>query len=298
MKKEDVLQLLPILNERSISKGELDVVYTEYQNWSRHGLLIDGLKHKKGQQSKLSMKEYLWLRIVDKLIRFGVNYNSIIEIKSKVFAPIEPELIFVAIEKEDSEFAIDYPEEYELVTQALNNESEYRENMKAEFQEVFSSFELILISIISSGLDVKILVSESGANEIIMENIELENDDIERVKSILCSAHIVIPFSELISKYLDLDNFDCCNPVFSPLTKEEHQLIKLIRGVRFKNLKSVEVSYKDGVADKLLVSELKKKVKVESRLLDHLQKGTYQNITFKTQDDNIVSFVNTRKYKL
>jgi len=39
-------------------------------------------------------------------------------------------------------------------------------------------------------------------------------------------------------------------------------------------------------------------VKVESRLLDHLQKGTYQNITFKTQDDNIVSFVNTRKYKL
>ena len=94
MKKEDVLQLLPILNERSISKGELDVVYTEYQNWSRHGLLIDGLEHKKGQQSKLSMKEYLWLRIVDKLIRFGVNYNSIIEIKSKVFAPIVPEIIF------------------------------------------------------------------------------------------------------------------------------------------------------------------------------------------------------------
>jgi hypothetical protein len=41
-----------------------------------------------------------------------------------------------------------------------------------------------------------------------------------------------------------------------------------------------------------------KKVKLESRLLEHIKKGDYQTISLDTVDGKIINFENTQKIKL
>jgi len=55
--------------------------------------------------------------------------------------------------------------------------------------------------------------------------------------------------------------------------------------------------FKNGKMD-LLKVEKTKKVELESRLMDHIQKGDYLNIAITTENGVISSFKNTKKNKL
>jgi uncharacterized DUF497 family protein len=293
MENLDVLNLLSKLNEKIIGKGELDVVYTEYQNWSRNGLLLDDVSHLKGKQTKLSIKEYMWLRVVDKLSKFGVDFNAIKAVKNKVFSVVEPDLLVNEITNEESGFAKEYPEEYKKTKEAIESDENLRNNVLKDLKLTFTSFELLLIAMIKTGNEVRILVSEMGDNEIEMEGVELDGKDLENVNQLKKSAHIVLPFSELTTKYLNYISLRKDASKYLPLSKDEHQLVKMVRGKDFIKILSVEVNYCDQDDDFIDVECLKKKSKVESRLLGHIQKGLYQKIKYKTKDNVEVSFDGT-----
>lgn len=289
MENLDVFYLISKLNEKIIGKGELDVVYTEYQNWSRNGLLFDDESHLKGKQTKLSIKEYLWLRVVDKLSKFGLDFSAIKAVKNKVFSVVDPDLLL-------NEFTKEHPDKYKKTKEALEADEDLRNRVHKDLKLTFTSFELLLIAMIKTGNQVSILVSEKGDNEIEMEGVELDGMDLENVNQLKKSAHIVIPFSELIEKYLHFLSIGNEKSFFSPLTKNEYQLVKKVRGKDFKKILTIEVYYSNEYKDSIQVETLKKKARVENKLLEHIQKGLYHKIRCKTKDD-YVTFLNTRSFE-
>jgi hypothetical protein len=69
------------LRERVFLKTELDVVYTDLVNWERSGLLSIGGDSDKGDWKKVNYTEYIWIRIIVELRKYGFNYDEIELIK-------------------------------------------------------------------------------------------------------------------------------------------------------------------------------------------------------------------------
>ena len=82
-KPERSLDLYEKLNEKVYLKSQIDVVYTDYINWERSGILLTNSDKEKGTQNKISRKDYLWCKLIEQLRRFNVSINDISILKSE-----------------------------------------------------------------------------------------------------------------------------------------------------------------------------------------------------------------------
>jgi len=72
-------------NERVFSKTKIDVVYSDFTNWERNGLIDISHKVKKGGHKKLSYVDYVWVSIIKQLRGFGFSYDEIKAVKAYLF---------------------------------------------------------------------------------------------------------------------------------------------------------------------------------------------------------------------
>jgi len=77
------IALLEQLTDRCIKLAEMDVSYLDYQNWMRHGLLIEEQVDEKNTQKKLTYYEYLWVRMINDMSLYGISYKVIKNIKKE-----------------------------------------------------------------------------------------------------------------------------------------------------------------------------------------------------------------------
>ena len=150
---------------------------------------------------------------------------------------------------------------------------------------------LILLYALVQKVDGRLLIEESGKYEFELNGFEEESNKIK------CRPHLSIPISYMLSNYLKIDDIDCCIQLRKPLSQEENKLIKIIRGRKFGELESISIGYKNGKMDLFKIREFKRAA-IESRLIDHIQKGGYHNIEYKVQGGNLVHFVNERVIKI
>jgi hypothetical protein len=125
-----------------------------------------------------------------------------------------------------------------------------------------------------------------------LAHFEIEDD----VSDILSKTHVSISLSDIIAKFLVEGEGAFQQRRTTILSEEEHNLLKVIRN-KPESLKSIKIKYQNQKADLIEVSCLKK-VELESRLMDHIQKGAYLNIEIVTDQSGIIRFENTKKIKL
>ena len=299
-KIEDGILLYHKLCIREIKKSETDVVYDELQNWYRNDLLITNTTLGKHSQSKLSYYEYIWLRMVDELNKFGVRYNIIHKIKlGLINTYYGDEMIQAGMENVKKIKQVD-PEVYRALVDAQDN-PELLALAKDAMKEISAPLFQIILYVIHSKLDAVLVVNNEGLFDVLYkmpdERGNIEYESLYNIKDIKCSTHITIPLSQLIPQFLKVESIECCTQPNKPLSKEEYELLKMIRGKRYGVLKSITIEYKNQQATYIKVKELKK-VELESRLLDHIQKGGYHNIQFTTNDGKVMHFINERSYKI
>ena len=296
------IQLFEKLQHREIGKGELDVVQTDFNNWNRYDLLIKDVSKDKNSHVKFSYLEYLWVRIVDSLHKYGISYVVIKDIK-KIFIDTTLENEFKEIITTDEVIA-QVKEQSEEAAQGLEmmrDSVELEEIILEHLKSITTYFQLLLSYVVVSKMEVKLLVNQSGEFDVIME--VLDEDGVpttihsDKEKQIECSPHLCIPLSHLVTKYLQIDALECCTQPPKPITKDEHTLLKIIRGKDYKLLESITVCYNEGKPETLKVKEWKK-VKLESRLIELIQKGAYGEINCKYGDGHSFYFSNERNYKL
>lgn len=284
------LALFDQLAERCIKLSEMDVSYLDYQNWMRHGLLIQEQALEKNTQRKLTYFEYLWIRIVDDMNRYGIRYEVIRNIKKELVDKTLEKDLLAEIHKQ-----VDKIKQVEPDAAQFIKDEEKQQTNKSKILEILSHISsplhLILLYAVAYKKQGALIINHSG-------NLHVEFDDMDDNESELkCSPHLCIPLSYMTTNYLKIDDLDCCTQINKPLNEKENKLIKIIRGRKFGELESISIGYKNGEMDLIKVRELKRTV-IESRLIDHIQKGGYHNIEYKVQGGSLVHFVNERVIKV
>jgi len=296
------IQLFEKLQQREIGKGELDVVQNDFNNWNRYELLIKDDAQDKNSHVKFSYLEYLWVRIVDSLHKYGISYAVIKDIK-KIFIDTTLENEFAEIITSDEVIAIvkEQSEEAAEGLEMMRDSTEFEESMMEHLRSISSYFQLLLSYVVVSKMEVKLLVNQSGEFDVLMEAVDADGNPITihsaKEKQIECSPHLCIPLSHLATKYLQIDALECCTEPAKPITKDEHTLLKIIRGKNYGKLETITICYDDGVPEMMKIKNCGKNY-AESRYIEHLQKGQYGKISYNYVDGNIVSFTNERNFKL
>jgi hypothetical protein len=265
-------------------------------------LLIKDDSLDKNSHVKFSYLEYLWIRVVDSLDKYGISYPIIRELKKQLIEETcEKEFDEIITTDEQIAKAREISEEAAIGLEYIKEHPEFADTMAKHLKSLSSNFQLLLNYVVVSKMEVKLLVNHSGQFDIIMTAEDKDGSpttqNIDEEHQIECTPHICIPFSHLVTKYLKIDTLECCTQPPKPITKDEHTLLKIIRGKDYKLLESITVNYINGNPETLKIKQWKK-VKLESRLIEHIQNGDYGEITLKYGDGQSFYFSNERIYKL
>ena len=274
------------LRERVFLKTELDVVYTDLVNWERSGLLSIGGDSDKGDWKKVNYTEYIWIKIIVELRNYGFNYDEIELIKQGLFEEINIGGFMQSV-TEDKENFIE-----KLGDEPFNNLNAYnlsQIDLKASVEITY--LDTIVVNAIAANEDWSLLFLKDipGAciplSAEVLRGFHLKNTTNE-LSSLLTQTYLSVSLSRIIANFLKRgdDNFE--SRIISILTKEEHAVLKHIRKKQ-KNLKSIQIRFKDNRIEMLEVTTIKK-AQLESRFLEHIKKGDYLSINIDTVDGNIV----------
>lgn len=175
----------------------------------------------------------------------------------------------------------------------------FKEN-NHELESNISIFDSLIIKSVIENEMLSILVSKDLDLEILPLSVStlkdisfLELSDM--YSEMFGSAYVNIPMSRIVSKYLIKSDEKESFLFKSILSKEEYELLKLIRKNK-SELKSMNIIYNNGKVDRIELTKLKQ-VELENRLIDLIKKGDYLDINIVTQDGNVVKYENTEKVK-
>ena len=279
------------LSERKFLKTQIDVVYTDFVNWERNNLLFIDSDVEKGKWKKLNYFEYVWVKLVEQLRSYGFTYKAILTLKEEMFQNMNDKDFFDSMKKNSAYF---------IENSGDQLTEEHFENKPLE-GAYFPVFYGVLLNAIVNGDKMSILVSQDDPSELKVISSTLLKDYAhfgaeDDVSDILSKTHVSISLSDIIAKFLVEGEGAFKQRRTTILSEEEHNLLKVIRN-KPESLKSIKIKYQNQKADLIEVSCLKK-VELESRLMDHIQKGAYLNIEIVTDQSGIIRFENTKKIKL
>jgi len=287
----DSPELFVQLSERVFLKTEIDVVYTDFVNWERNNLLFIDSDVEKGKWKKLNYFEYVWVKLVEQLRSYGFTYKAILTLKEEMFQNMNDKDFFDSMKKNSAYF---------IKNSGDQLTDEHFDNKPLE-GAYFPVFYAVLLNAIVNGDKMSILVSQDDPSDLHVHSSTLLKDYAhfgaeDDVSDILSKTHVSISLSDIIAKFLVEGEGAFQQRRTTILSEEEHNLLKVIRN-KPESLKSIKIKYQNQKADLIEVSCLKK-VELESRLMDHIQKGAYLNIEIVTDQSGIIRFENTKKIKL
>lgn len=283
------------LHQRVFLKTAIDVVYSDVSNWERSGLLLIGGDTNKGEWKKLSYFEYVWVKMIEELRQYGFNYDEINLIKGSLHH------VFTVKELQKA-MADDVENLNKNISEIdIKNTINYLESLEPTQSIGLTNFEAMICNVIIKAEHFSLFFSKENPEIFIPFSIETNRgfeiiDAPDLVQNFLKKSFFSISLSGIISNFLREGDGSFEDRTTTIISKEEHKLINYVRK-HYMNLKSVTIKYKD---NKMAFIELKttKKVKLESRLLEHIKKGDYKNISINTVDGEIVNFENTQIIKL
>ncbi len=284
------------LRERVFLKTELDVVYTDLVNWERSGLLTIGGDSDKGDWKKLNYTEYIWIKIIVELRNYGFNYDEIELIKQGLFEEITMGQFMQSVTQDKENIIEKKGEElFNKLNRFNSSQIDLNESIEITYLDTF------IVRAIVTNEDWSLLFFKDIPGACIPVSAESLrgfdlNNTINELSSLLTQTYLSVSLSKIIANFLKRGNDSFESRTISILTKEEHAVLKHIRK-KHKNIKSIQIRFKDGKMKMLEITTLKK-AQLESRLLEHIKKGDYQSINIDTVDGNIVNFENTKKHKL
>lgn len=286
-----------VLRERKFVKTHIDIAYSDLNNWERKGILYFHPDAEKGKRKALSYIEYAWVKVVDCLRSYGFSINEIIALKDDFFPIVSKEDLLKNALDNIEELKKVSPESAKLIFENKDNKELWD---SIEIEQPITLFETLIMNVILNKDETIILFYKgiptdySVYSKRILEVADKKGSLDELVKKNK-RTHLAVNLTHVLSKFLNEEG-DVDSDKQIIVSENEYQLLTQIRK-RSDSLTSIEVKYEKGEAVMLLMSEFKR-VEMESKLIDHIQKGEYKEMVINTQDGNITSFKNTTRIKL
>jgi hypothetical protein len=264
-------------------RTKIDVLYFDFLNWENHDLLdIDlGLGTIKTDYKKtaISFVQYVWIKMVEALIKYGFSYNDIKSIRKKL--------------SEKLHYSFSSNQKI-----AQNKSFQTSDN----YQEFYvTEFERYVLSTIANKYNFKFFFYKDAPEDYFVFDDSLldmfiEFNEEDKLREKFNKDHFSFSFYKIFEPFIsnEIDAFETKS--ISILSNEESKTLRMIRR-NYNELKSITIRFKQAKPTHLEI-KTNKKVSVESRIMEHIQKRDYSTIVIQTVDGSVVNFENTKKYKL
>jgi hypothetical protein len=277
-------------------KTKIDVLYDDILNWERNDLLsIEfGIKPEDTSYKKtaISFIEYVWIKTVETLRRYGFSYDDIKEIKTRMSEKLYLEVIYNNLIKGDEVIKGKYDPNLHKKAEKLS---------KKKSHSYITFFEQIVFDTINNKTELKILFSRNEPKDFFLLTKDivklLEENKLDNVtQHVFQCDHFSFSFYKIFEHFLNFNKNSFDGAKISILSEEEEKIMRILRG-QYHQLKSITIRFNKSKPTHLEIKSTKK-VAAQSRIMDHIKKKDYSTIVIQTADGNVVNFENTRKYKL
>lgn len=289
--------------DKAYSLSDTGVNHRLITYWDEKGLL--GQKNKDGEWRKFTFPELIWIRIVAKLRKFNVGIQTIIEIKNELEKTINLREI------KSNPLGKDI---IDKIISSNNLESDFLQKqikkLKSEPEEfTLSYFHAFLTQVVLEKQNTSVIIAFKDSIESAEFNrsdseiwITLYNpnkiQELSQTKEyfeIFNKTHLSISFNEIIDSSIIHINPEKLPSALVSLNADELKIFKLIRSGTYK---SINIKFNNKKEPEILELSEIKELKIESRLLEMIHNGGYQDIEIKTQAGKIFYCKNTKKIKL
>jgi len=293
-KPELSFELYAKLNEEVFLKSQIDIVYTDYINWERNGILLTSSDREKGTQNSISRKDYLWCKLVEQLRRFNVSVKDIATLKSEW---IDTNLF------DETKKLLNTKKSVREDVKALRNVSDEQivEVNDSAHQIHIDAFDVFLIESIINRKQLHLdFIYEDGEIIFLPRSAnaykELSSDFLAQLAQEYNNHYVSISITKLIESISSTRPNQEHEFVNQILTKDEHKLLYEIRR-NTKSVKELRVKYKKGEINLLEIDNWKK-VQLETKVLDLYNSKDYKSLNLKIENGEVRAVIETTKIKM
>ena len=264
-------------------KTKIDVLYFDILNWDKYDLLdIDlGLGTVKTDYKKtaISFVQYVWIKMVEALIKYGFSYDDIRAIRARLSQKLH--------------FELNYNQKI-AENKALHTSDNHKKGYITELEK------LVLSTIAHKNNYTFFFYKDVPADYFLFADDLLEmfhaSDENYFFLKKFKKDHFSFSFYKIFEPFLHGDSHQFDNRSISMLSDEEDKVLRMIRR-NYNELKSITIRFNQSKPTHLEIKTTKQ-VSAESRIMEHIQKRDYSTIVIQTVDGCVVNFENTKKYKL
>lgn len=264
--------------------------------WGKKGLLIS--EYQKSRHSRLSVAEFVWIKLVQQMREFNFSYDFILKVKSELVQPLGPWLMELLM-NDDFQKAISehFPGPGALIFKSLfgSEESLHKmfQGLNIDLDSV-SSFDLILLTSLACGTPITVNLNKDGVGALFSP---LYIDLIDQREYIvqMQRTHVTLSVSEALAEAMSITPIEKVADQLKFLSPEERQVIETLNE---PNIKSVNIRFNDKRQMNLMEVTTEETVDRRTRLLEIIMTDGYQDIEVTTVKGRIVKCRNTKKVKL
>jgi DNA-binding transcriptional MerR regulator len=290
--KFDYPGLIDAMNTPQFTIKDLGVNARDATYWSKKEILPE-LEGTTTTRRKYTLKQALWIKLIQQLRSFDISLRQIKKIKDHVLMKgfnvkeaLQDEYMNLIVEqlaKEDGKL-----EEYK----ARMKDPSFLKELEKERIDIF---EVMVLSTIVFRRDVSYIVSADGfCLPYVFDKHETITKNNPKFESAMKSPHIVLSlsqaYSQLIQEWSEKKWF---NEV-SIVSKDEKKILGLIRD---KSTEELRIMKNNGEVDRVILIN-KKSINGIEEFANHIVRNGYQTITISTRQGKPVHFKNKVSIKL
>ena len=290
--KFDYPGLIDAMNTPQFTIKDLGVTARDATYWSKKEILPE-LEGTTTTRRKYTLKQALWIKLIQQLRSFDISLRQIKKIKDHVLMKgvnvkeaLQDEYMNLIVEqlaKEDGKL-----EEYK----ARMKDPSFLKELAKERVDIF---EVMVLSTIIFRRDVSYIVTVDGyCLPYVFDKHEIMIKNSPEFELLLKSPHIVLSlsqaYSQLIQEWSEKKWF---NKV-SIVSKDEKKILGLIRD---KSTEELRIMKNNGEVDRVILIN-KKSINGIEEFANHIVRNGYQTITISTRQGKPVHFKNEVSIKL
>jgi len=290
--KVDYPGLSEAMNVPRFTVSDLGVTARDATYWSKKDILPE-IKGGNTTRRKYTLKQALWIKLIQQLRSFDISLNQIKKIKKHLLTPDVN--IKELMQTEQFNLIVEH------LTEKDGNLEEYKKLLKdpsfiKEMEnEQVDIFEIMVLYTIIFRRDVSFIVTVDGfCLPYVFDKHEIMKKNVPNFELLMKSPHMVLSltqaYSQLIQEWSEKKWF---NEV-SIVSKDEKKILGLIRD---KSTKELRIMKNKNKVDRVIIIK-NKSINAIEEFANHIVRNGYQTITISTRQGKPVHFKNEVSIKL
>ena len=292
---DNVMELKSVLEKQNYKASDIKIESRILSHWISKDLLFS--KIKKGSKSNYSFIDCVWLKCIEKMRMFGLDYKIIYAFKSNLIYRIESDELLKFIESD----------EFQILSDKLPGTKEqkneiYRTLINTNHKDLnldINLFETVIIDMLLHKQSYTFKINQIGDFIFIKEGKEIELvEKIEGFSDFLSSSYFNLSISEILTEvYWEEIDFTSVSKIKNcTLTESE---LKILEAIRDNQIIKIELNFDGNLPQRVILMKTTQleKIEIGKRISDYLLKGRYAKLEVYQEDGRVVSCINTTRHK-